>query len=415
MTRLAAALPGDGGADPAQQQLPDAPMPQLGTIPSSLPPQTAPAPPAQNTGETPLPNPEIPNPDSVPPGPPPNHPIPSVKPGNAPDLSGSGRDELITFSKDVSFVLWPVTVKRPDGQLVVGLLQKDFSIYEDGVKQNVTFFTSDPFPLSAAVVLDLGLPEIAWRRIRETLPALVGAFSQFDEVALYTYANTVQQVQDFSGVNGERIAASLRTLKNRTGQEGVPVLGGPMSGQTPSINGVPVNPQTPQVATMPRESYVLNDAILRAAVGMGSRGATRRKVIFVISDGRELGSSAGYNDVLKVLLSRQISVYAIDVNGGGIPGYRRLERIRIPGQGYGDVLPKYASATGGQLFAEVSESSIEQTYARVTGEARNQYTIGYNTPQHPSAAYRSVEVRVDRPNLRVYARDGYYPLPPVAK
>jgi VWFA-related protein len=166
---------------------------------------------------------------------------------------------------------------------------------------------------------------------------------------------------------------------------------------------------------MPRESYVLNDAILRAAVGMGSRGATRRKVIFVISDGRELGSSAGYNDVLKVLLSRQISVYAIDVNGGGIPGYRRLERIRIPGQGYGDVLPKYASATGGQLFAEVSESSIEQTYARVTGEARNQYTIGYNTPQHPSAAYRSVEVRVDRPNLRVYARDGYYPLPPVAK
>ena len=130
----------------------------------------------------------------------------------------------------------------------------------------------------------------------------------------------------------------------------------------------------------------------------------------MVSDGRELGSTNGYNDVLKVLLSRQVSVYSIDVSGGGIPGYRQLEKIRIPGQGYGESA-KYASATGGQVFAEFSQSTIEEAYARVTDEARNQYTIGYNAPASPSTAYRSIEVRVARPRLRVYAKDGYYPLP----
>ena len=369
-------------------------------------------PPADNSNNPTAPNPEAPNPDSATPGAAPANPITTARPGAAPNVPGSPRDELFTLTKNVSFVLVPTTVKsRRDGQLVAGLLQKDFSVFEDGVQQKITFFTSDPFPLSTAVVLDLGLPDITWRRIRDTLPALVGAFSQFDEVALFAYANTVQKVQDFSGVNGQRIDESLRSLKTRTAKEGVPVLSGPMSGQTPSINGVPVNPQTPQVPTMPRESYVLNDAILRAAAELGGREPTRRKVIFVVSDGREVGSSASYNDVLKVLLSREITVYAIDVSGGGIPGYRQLERLRIPGQGYGDILPKYASATGGQVFAEVTQPSIEQAYARVTEEARNMYTIGYNTPLRPSSNYRSIEVRVTG-SYHVYAKDGYYPLPP---
>ena len=45
-------------------------------------------------------------------------------------------------------------------------------------------------------------------------------------------------------------------------------------------------------------------------------------------------------------------------------------------------------------------------------EARNQYTLGYNTPQKPSSNYRDIEVRVKRPGLQVFAKHGYYPLPP---
>jgi VWFA-related protein len=357
-----------------------------------------------------------PSPFGIPPGrPPAEAPAPDIRevpPGSAPDVGGSGRDELFRLVKNVNFVFVPVTVKDDNGHLVEGLLRRDFEVRDDGQDQKITFFTSDPFPLSAAVVLDLGMPDTVLEKVKETLPALVGAFGQFDEVGVYTYGNTVQRVQDFNA-NFDRLSASIHKIRRdatgRTG--GVPVVGGPL-GSGPTINGRPLDPGAPQIPVYRPESRVLNDAILEAAMDLSRRDPTRRKVLFVVSDGREYGSSANFNEVKKVLLTRQITVYGVAVGGAAIPGYGQLERIRIPGTGYGDILPKYASATGGQVFAEFSQSAIEQAYSRITSEARNQYTIGYTTRATPSSSYHAIEVVVKRPNLKVYARDGYYPLPP---
>ena len=82
--------------------------------------------------------------------------------------------------------------------MVEGLSPQDFSVYEDGVPQKLVYFSSDPFPLSAAVVVDSSLPAATMKKVNETLPSLVGAFSQYDEVALYRYGNTVQQVAGFT-------------------------------------------------------------------------------------------------------------------------------------------------------------------------------------------------------------------------
>ena len=92
---------------------------------------------------------------------------------------------------------------------------------------------------------------------------------------------------------------------------------------------------------------------------------------------------------------------------------RRLAaRLRVPGFGYANILPKYAAATGGDAFAAFDRQSIEQAYSRITAVARNQYTLGYNAKATPSTTYRSIDVRVHRPGLTVVAKDGYYPLPP---
>jgi VWFA-related protein len=353
----------------------------------------------------------------------PTTPPPSAAPGNDPagegqqapvgtPAPGSSREQLFTLTKNVNFVVVPVTVKDRTGALVEGLGPKDFSVYEDDQEQNISFFTSDPFPLSAAVVLDLGVPDVVFRKVRETMPALVGAFGQFDEVGLYTFGNTVTKVQEFTAAEG--LSASIDRLKKnakgRTG--GVPVVGGPMGSGGPNINGRPLDPGQRTMPTYEKESKVLNDAILQAAQDLARRGPTRRKVLFVISDGMESGSSAGYREVLKVLLSRQITVYGVGVGNAALPGYGQAQQVHIPGMGYGDILPKYASATGGEVFNEFGQRAIEQAYSRLTEEARNQYTIGYSTRATASSAYRSIEVRVNRPGLKVYARDGYFPLPP---
>src|SRR5262249_47540311 len=128
--------------------------------------------------------------------PPPMPPIRTVPEGSVPPQSDPG----YTIRIRPTMVVVPVMVKDNGGQLVNGLLPKDFTVLENGQKQQLKFFTSDPFPLSAAVIFDLGMPDAGVRKVQETLPALEGAFSQFDEVGIYTYSGTVSRVADFGTV-----------------------------------------------------------------------------------------------------------------------------------------------------------------------------------------------------------------------
>jgi VWFA-related protein len=416
-----------------KQEIPDAPS-------ASRPPQPFPTtPPVEPQGQPPS---EAPAAEQVPSGneaPPssanpapsatddraiePPHPlnVKTVPEGGAtPDAGSASQDELFKITRNVNQVIVPVRVTDDSGRLVNGLLPKDFSIYEDGKKRTMNFFTSDPLAISAAVILDLGMADVAVQKVNQTLPALEGAFSQFDEVALYTYSTTVGRMADFGAV-GKRLDAVLNQLKTKHGEDnGVPVTGGPLGPQGPMINNIPVDRSAPAPISPAKQSRVLNDAVLAAAMDLGKREKSRRKIIFIISDGRESRSDASYADVLKVLLSNGILVYGIGVEGSAIPGYKKLERLHIPGQGYGDILPKYANATGGEILSEYSKAAIESAYQRAIGDARNQYTLGYTTAATPSSMYREVEVRVGRPGCKnsdlrpcvlVYAKAGYYPLP----
>ena len=415
-----------------KQEIPDAPS-------ASRPPQPFPSTPPVEPQEAPTAEPPVEQPPSgneappstAKPAPspaadntnPPPHPldVKTVPEGGAtPDAGPGSQDELFKITRNVNQVIVPVRVTDDSGHLVNGLLPKDFSVLDDGKKMVLNFFTSDPLAISAAVVFDLGMPDINVQKVNQTFPALEGAFSQFDEVAIYTYSTTVGRMADFGSV-GKRLDAVLNKLKaNRGENNGVPVVDGPMGPQGPMINNIPVDRSIPPPISPAKGSHVLNDAILAAAIDLGKRERSRRKIIFVISDGRELRSNASYGDVLKVLLSNGIMVYGIGVGGSAIPGYKQIEKLHFPGQGYSDILPRYANATGGEILSEYSKDAIESAYQRVIGDARNQYTLGYATAATPSSTYREIEVRVGRPGCKssdlrpcvlVYAKAGYYPLP----
>jgi VWFA-related protein len=344
-------------------------------------------------------------------------PVKTVPAGSVPKDADTGQDVGYTIKVTANLVLVPVTIKDNNGRLVAGLQSKDFSILENGTKQPLKFFTSDPFALSAAVVIDTGMPDVGLKKVQETLSALQGAFSQFDEVAIYTYSSTVGRVSDFTSI-GNQLTAVLNEVKQYSGaNNGPPVTSGPLGPQGPTINGRPVDYPVNPVSTPPKIAHVLNDAILLAARDLAKRDRQRRKIIFVISDGREIGSTASYKDTLKVLLTQNITLYGVGVEGAAIPIYDRLQRIHIPKtgalMGYSDILPKYVSATGGgTVFSELTPADIERAYANAIGDARNQYTLGYS-PKAGIGGYRQIEVRVRNrgSDLKIYARDGYYPLP----
>ncbi|MGA8273142.1 MAG: VWA domain-containing protein [Candidatus Sulfotelmatobacter sp.] len=415
-----------GTTQPAQtDDIPDTPTVQ----PSATPPEPAPIPrpeekkPAtvERDPWTNQPKPATPPPNALPPNeaPPGDDtdatpampPVRTLPPGSV--KTPAAQEKLYTYVVHTNFVQVPVTVTDRDGRRVDGLLPSDFSVKENGTLEKLTFFSSDPFALSVAIVLDLGMQDSAVQKVNQTFSALVGAFAPYDEVALYTYSSTVSNVSDFMAAS-QKMTALLNQMKTDRGRNnGVPVMSGPLAPNGPIINGMPVGSPTQPVYTPPKESHVLNDAILRAALDLRKRDRTRRKIIFVISDGREYGSEASYRDVLKVLLSNEIQVKAVALGGAALPVYDKLERVRLPKQGYDDILPKYVSATGGlPVYKELSQSAIEDSYAQAMGSARSQYTLGY-TPAPPktptSKPYHSIEVLVNRPGLKIYARDGYYP------
>lgn len=384
---------------PGGNTLPSAPRPQPNTGSSTSLPAEKGVPveqPPTAKQPAPAPQPEI-------------TPVPPTGPPNVPTNPG---EKLYTLTANVNFVVVPVTVKDDNGVMVEGLLPQDFAVYENGIKQKISFFTSDPFPLSAAVIIDTGVPSVAFSKVKQSLSALEGSFSQFDEVSLYTYSNVVQRTLDFTAVN-RKLDATLAMLRDREEGEtgGVPFTGGPLN-SSPTVNGLPVDQGAMAQVPPARMSHVLNDALLQAAVDLSKRKRDRRKVIFIISDGRDIDSTASYREVLQFLLSHNISVYAVAVSGSAIPVYRTAERIHVPGLGRSNILPKYAAATGGQVFPAFTRKTIEDAYGELTREARNQYTIGYMSKATISSGYRDIEVRVDRPNLKIVAKYGYYPLPP---
>ncbi|MFZ0816033.1 MAG: VWA domain-containing protein [Candidatus Sulfotelmatobacter sp.] len=361
---------------------------------------------APNNGSTTFPGDETSTP------PPPMPPVRTLPPGTSTKPGQSAQEQLYTLHKIANFVQIPVTVKTKDGRAVEGLESTDFVVKENGAVQKLSFFTADPFALSVAIVLDLGMPDAAVQKINQTFPALVGAFAPYDEVAFYTYSSTVSEVTDFTAAS-QKLSALLNQMKTERGRNnGVPVMSGPLAPNGPIINGVPVGSPTEPVYTPPKESHVLNDAVLRAAVDLRKRDRARRKIIFVISDGREFGSQASFRDVRKVLLSNEIEVIGVAVDSGALPIYDKIEHLHLPDRGYNDILPRYAVATGGAVYAELTRNTIENAYSRAMDEARNQYTLGYTptAPKTPTAvAYHSIEVLVDRPGLKVVAKDGYYP------
>src|SRR5438552_28547 len=199
------------------QNVPDAPAPKI--PPSSFPAGAPPAPKNTHPPET------VPDPAAGPSSP--DKPPQTVPQSQQQGGIATSREDLFTITRNVSFVEVPVTVKDGSGRLVEGLSPQDFTVYEDGVPQKLSYFSSDPFPLSAAIVVDTNLSSGAMKKINDSLPALVGAFSQFDEVALYRYGSTVQQVSGFNA-SGEIPSAALQQIK-KSGRPGpgVPVTSGP--------------------------------------------------------------------------------------------------------------------------------------------------------------------------------------------
>ena len=159
-----------------------------------------------------------------------------------------------------------------------------------------------------------------------------------------------------------------------------------------------------------REVHTLNDAILEAGKALSKTKPGRRRLIYVISNGNEYGSTAKYSEVVKYLNTNKIAVFGTLVGDSALWGIGFLDRMHLPLMMRDNILPAYANATGGYFMGEYRQGGIEQSFAKIAQEVRTQYTVGYYTHEpFIDGKYRNIEVKVLRPNLNVIAKKGYYP------
>jgi VWFA-related protein len=330
---------------------------------------------------------------------------------------GQMQKDLATFRTQVNVVTVPVTVLDKKHNQVAGLTWRDFEIYENNQRQRMVFFGVDAVPLSVALVIDQSLPRDTMKKVNDSLTAIQGGFTPADEMAVFTYADGVNNPTDFTAALSARIPAVLQQSKKEGDYLGIPTNSGPLYGG-PTINGRSVDPNLdPQrgnsgVGVIPKEIHTLNDAILAAGKSLSTRPKEFRRIIYVISDGKESRSKAKFGEVVHYLEANQIAVYGTLVGDSATWGLGYLDRHRIPllPLSPDNILPRYADATGGHLFSEFSENGIQRSFEQLAALARSQYTIDY-VSHLPllDEKYRSIDVRVRRPNLDVIAKRGYYP------
>jgi VWFA-related protein len=331
---------------------------------------------------------------------------------------GQGAQQAYTMGAvHVDFVQIAFTVKDSKNHFVPDLTWRDVRIYENGLRQQMRFWTTDPYPLSVAFVIDQSVTQDTMDKINASLSALQGAFAPYDEVAVFTYNNGVKEQTSFTAAQSNRLGVVLERSKSE-GREPIMGMWGPLS-QTTTKNNQAVDPNTQPIrnqnsmyTTPQKEYHPLFDALFTAAQALAKVDPKRRRVLYVVSDGKEYGSKVKEKELIQYLQRNKISVYATVVGDTAIPGMGFLDRIHLPLTMRDDALPRITAATGGQCDPEFRPRGIENSFADITRTVRTLYTAGYYTHENPlDGRFRHVEIRVMRPNLTVVAPDGYYPTP----
>jgi VWFA-related protein len=320
--------------------------------------------------------------------------------------SRENNEKPFSLRVPVSLVIVPVTVEDNDGNLIAGLQKENFELLEEGVPQIISYFSSDPIPLSVAILVDRSTDRTTQVTLRETLLSLVESFSQFDEVALFQFENTAAKVLDFTS-NREEVLKAFEKMSltgASSGFSGGPVggSGGQFSGQT-TVGGIPLETAKGSVQPPKTLNTHIHDAVFAASQELRQRDRDRRGIIMLISNGQNApGNRHSFEATIESVLQREITIFAIAQGSSLI--YRKL-----------NLLSKYANSTGGAVFYPVKSSGFTESYQKIAQMARNQYVLGYLPKENvEKVTFRRITVRLRDNNIKaakIRNRSGYYAVP----
>jgi VWFA-related protein len=258
---------------------------------------------------------------------------------------------------NVNFVELYTTVTDRQNRPVEGLAQKNFTVFEDGTRQDIARFEKvTDLPIHAAVALDVSA-------------SMTKSLDKARQAALEFFQRTIRP-KDRAAVVTFNDHPNL-TVKFTND---VPKLAGGLAGLKAE-----------------RGTALYDSIVFSLFYFTGVKG---QRTLLLLSDGKDEGSRFTYEDALDYARRAGVTIYSIGL--GEDVDKRKLSRL--------------AEDTGGRAFFLKGVEELPGIYADIEKELRSQYLIAYQSSNISSGnTFRSVELKVDRPGLEVKTIRGYYP------
>jgi Ca-activated chloride channel family protein len=274
----------------------------------------------------------------------------------------------LQFAVSVETVTLDVVVVDKKGRFVPGLVRDSFEVLEDGVPQNLSFFTAQFTPVTTILLLDSS------SSIRESFTAI--------QTAAYLFAQNLSE--------GDRARIGLFNNEVRFG-----------AGYTDDISA-----HLAVLKTMkPEGTTALYDAILAALEELETVDGRKSLLIFTDGDdaGPAKGSKASVADVIEAARQSEVTIYAVGYMGKRADGTGSVNR---------PLLTSLAEATGGRpFFPEGDVEAVKKAFAEVQQDLHRHYRMAYvpSTVAGELTGWRNIQVKVKtKPGLFVRTRQGYY-------
>lgn len=276
--------------------------------------------------------------------------------------------ERFSFMVRVPSVTLDVVVEDELGRFVTGLTERDFAVLEDGVEQEIRYFTAELTPVTSLLLLDSSAS------VRSSLSAI--------QTAAYLFLRNMA-----SGDRG-RVA---------TFSEGVrfgPPYGEEIWNQVSMIR-----------AMRPFGKTALYDAILTGLQELSR--VEERKALILVSDGEDSGEGGSVSTREQALEGSRLSegaIYTVGYTGWSPEGGGKLNR---------DFLDAVAEQSGGRSFYPDEIEDLSRHFRQIQYELHRQYQIAYlPSKDRKEGGWRSIEVRIrDRDDVIARTRKGYYAAP----
>lgn len=270
------------------------------------------------------------------------------------------------FRVTVDLISLNVTVVDTRNRFITELDRDNFSVYEDGVKQEISVFSQEDLPLRMVLLLDTSAS------MEEKL--------DFAQTAAVQFVRTMKE-DDISQV--VEFGSRARVLQ-------------PFTADIERLSKA-------ILMTQAGGTTRLYDALYVALKNLSRRRTDiRRQAIVVLSDGEDTSSLVTFDQVMELAKETDVTIYTISLQKGS----KRKTKYFSEAE---HVLKKLAEETGGQWFFPQQIQELESVYGRIAKELKSQYNIGYisdNTKRDGS--WRRVVVQTDRQNLIVRTKLGYY-------